>query len=60
MVTIIKTIFCDCSYVLNMAIVQKLVPSKIKLTVKDYFVLHQSRKKMTKRLTAKTIRYAMG
>ena len=43
-----------------MTIVQKLVPSKIKLTVKDYFVLHRSRKKMTKRLTAKTIRYAMG
>ena len=43
-----------------MSIIRKLGPAKIKLTVKDYFVLHRSRKKMTKRLTAKAIRYAMG
>ena len=42
------------------SIIRKLGPAKIKLTVKDYFVLHRSRKKMTKRLTAKAIRYAMG
>ena len=40
--------------------VRKLGLTKINLTVKDYFVLHRSRKKMTKRLVAKTIRYAMG
>ena len=42
------------------SIVRKLGLAKINLTVKDYFVLHRSRKKMTKRLTAKAIRYAMG
>ena len=42
------------------SIVRKLGSTKIKLTVKDYFALHRSRKKMTKRLTAKAIRYAMG
>ena len=42
------------------SIVRKLDPPKIKWTVKDYFVLHRSRKKIAKRLTAKAIRYAMG
>ena len=42
------------------SIVQKLDPPKIKLNIKDYFALHRSKKKMTKRLTAKIIRYAMG
>ena len=42
------------------SIVRKLCPARIKLTVKDYFALHRSRKKMTKRLTAKAIRYVMG
>ncbi len=46
--------------IVRKSIVRKLGPVKIKLTVKDYFVLHRSRKKMTKRLTAKAIRYAMG
>ena len=41
-------------------IVQELGLTKIKQTIKDYFALYRSRKKMTKRLTAKTIRYAMG
>ncbi len=41
------------------SIVRKLGPPKIKLTVKDYFALHRSKKKMAKRLTAKAIRYAM-
>ena len=41
------------------SIARKLSPAKIKLTVKDYFALHRSRKQMTKHLTAKAIRYAM-
>ena len=45
---------------ISLSIARNLCPTKIKLTVKDYFALPRSRKKMTKRLTAKAIRYAMG
>lgn len=41
------------------SIVRKLSPAKIKRTIKEYYALYRSRKKMTKRLTAKVTRYAM-
>lgn len=42
------------------SVVQKLGPPKIKRRIKDYFALYRSRKPMVKRLTAKSIKYAMA
>ena len=43
-----------------LSIVRKLGPTKIKRTIKEYYMLYRSRKSMAKRLTAKSIRYTIN